>query len=61
MQTSQGVEVKIFQGQKGKELFHKTKKFILPCNQDGLFDNTEGLLPVQGRDSTQNHNSTKQW
>ena len=27
--------------------------------QDGVFDNTEGLLPVQGRGSTQNQNSTK--
>ena len=29
--------------------------------QDGVFDNTEGLLTVQGRGSTQNHNSTKHW
>ena len=27
--------------------------------QDGVFGNTEGLLPVQGRGSTQNRNSTK--
>ena len=26
---------------------------------DGIFDNTEGLLPAQGRGSTQNYNSTK--
>ena len=24
-----------------------------------VFDNTEGLLPVEGRGSTQNHSSTK--
>ena len=27
--------------------------------QDRVFDKTEGLLPVQGRGSTQNPNSTK--